>query len=224
MKLIGDELGSFRALADQLAGQFPKSRPGEREGEGEANSEAEGMEALLRDRGVPRKLARQVSRVEGHKPQATKALEAALGWWASLRDRRDVLVLSGDRGRGKSYAAAQIMAQSKPGSFAWWMNARSLADVLHTREQRKSATVLERVRTCRVLVLDDLGWEHADKSGYVLSAFIGLLDDRIQDELRTVVTTNLNEAKFRSRYGEAMHDRIRGYGVWCDVPEGRSMR
>ena len=80
------------------------------------------------------------------------------------------------------------------------------------------------MRRAELLIIDDLGWEHLDQTGYVLGSMVGMLDDRIQDEQRTVLTTNLDEKAFRARYGDAIHDRVRGYGTWVDVEPGPSMR
>lgn len=224
MIAIGDELPDFRQYLAQLEGQFPNSHSEDAEAQAENQSNA--MQRVLTDRGVPKKLAREVARVEGsHAPQRTRALECALGWWAlgARESGRDIIVLSGDRGRGKSYAAAQVIAQAKASDYSLWTSGRRLVDLLHARDM-KAAAQIARVRRARVAVIDDLGWEHLDQSGYALSAVVGILDDRIQDELRTVCTTNLPELAFRERYGDALHDRIRGYGAWIDVPAGGSMR
>lgn len=184
---------------------------------------------LLVDRGCPRKLAREVAHLVkgGPQPDRTPLFEAAVGW--SLLEhgqaRREVLVMSGERGRGKSYAAAVILQWQRIGSKARWANARHIASwIHHSKVDRPSATHLKRIHDGHLVVIDDLGWEHLDAPGFVLGSIVGLIDDRIQNETRTVITTNLNESQFQQRYGDALHDRVRGYGTWIDAAPGPSMR
>lgn len=198
----------------------------------EAAQEADrklGMFALMQDRGCPRKLAREVAKLrEGHGCIATHALEAVIGWLMiePMQVGRECCVLAGQRGRGKSYAAAQALARIKPGQGCpRWSNARHVSKWLHTQGYDEGAKrSLDRIAAAPMLILDDMGWEHFDKGGYSQGAFIGIIDDRIQQEKRTIMTTNLDETSFRQRYGDALHDRIRGYGLWVDVEEGGSMR
>ncbi len=188
-----------------------------------------GLFTTMRDRGCPTKLAREVSRLkDGHRCESTHALESAMGWRALAlgEAHHEVLVLAGQRGRGKSYAAAQVLAQMRPGSGCpRWANARHIGTWLFQRGHDVAVQRhLERISTAKLLVIDDLGWEHMDRGGYAQGAFVGIIDDRIQAELRTILTTNMGEAKFRERYGDALHDRVRGYGLWVDVEPGCSLR
>lgn len=185
--------------------------------------------ATMQDRGCPTKLAREVSKLRpGHACESTHALEAVMGWLMIEPGQvgRECCVLSGERGRGKSYAAAQALASVKPGNgCSRWANARHVSTWLHTRGSVDSSRRnLDRIMAAPLLVLDDMGWEHFDRGGYAQGAFIGIMDDRIQAELRTIMTTNMGEIDFRERYGHALHDRCRGYGLWVDVERGPSLR
>ncbi len=187
------------------------------------------MFATMCDRGCPIKLSREVSGLQAdHAGEASHAIDAALEWLELPigAGHRDSLVLSGERGRGKSYAAAQALVRLRPGDGCpRWAKTLHVATWLHTRSHDEgSHRSLARIEEASLLVLDDMGWEHLDRAGFVRTALVGLIDDRIQSERRTILTTNLNEKQFCERYGDAIHDRLRGYGLWVDVEKGPSMR
>lgn len=183
---------------------------------------------LLMDRGCPRLVAEAVANIGNvNGPVRTlDAIKAAGGWLAMDMSKRGrtVLVLSGARGRGKSFAAGHLLMRQRAGSFAQWANARHISTWMHHLSDHKSRTMLERASRAPMLVIDDMGWEHLDRHGYIRGGFVGLLDDRIQAKYRTAITTNMSEDDFRARYGDALHDRVRGYGTWVDVETGPSLR
>lgn len=61
-----------------------------------------------------------------------------------------------------------------------------------------------------MLAIDDLGTEPAEVLSYgnVLSPVIDLLSRRYDDQLFTIVTTNLTPKQIREHYGERMADRF----------------
>ena len=184
--------------------------------------------ALLIDRGCPVLVAEAVANVDRSlKVQPLDAIKAALGWLNldTAERGRTILVLAGVRGRGKSFAAGHVLSRHPGGVFARWANARHISNALYRRNDDPAlASMLRRAESAPMLIIDDMGWEHLDQHGYIRGAFVGLLDDRIQSKLRTLITTNMNEEDFRARYGDALHDRVRGYGTWVDVKTGPSLR
>lgn len=187
------------------------------------------MFATMCDRGCPLKLSREVSgMMPDHRCESGHAIDAVLQWLDLPvgAEHRESIVLSGERGRGKSYSAAQALVRVRPGQGCpRWAKVLHVAAWLHARGQYESARRgLARIEEASLLVLDDMGWEYLDKAGYVRSALIGIIDDRIQAERRNILTTSLDEKQFCERYGDAIHDRLRGYGLWVDVERGPSMR
>ena len=187
------------------------------------------MFATMCGRGCPLKLSREVSGlVPGHRCETGHAMEAMLQWLELPvgAEHRESLVLSGERGRGKSYASAQALVRVRPGQGCpRWAKALRVANWMHNQKQDEYAhRSLTRIEEASLLVIDDMGWEHLDRSGFIRGSFIGLIDERIQAELRTIMTTGLTEGVFLERYGDAIHDRLRGYGLWVDVERGPSMR
>lgn len=76
-----------------------------------------------------------------------------------------------------------------------------------------------------LLVLDDVGKEHASRSGYAEDLFHSLIRGRHADGLRTLVTSNLSPAKFTAMYGEAqmsfLHEACRIVEIEKEVKDVR---
>ena len=80
--------------------------------------------------------------------------------------------------------------------------------------------------TVRVLVIDDLGAEPQDASGWGTATILAILDKRYESASRTLVTTNLTGAQLVARYGSdggRLLDRMRETGTWVSLA-GESMR
>ena len=120
------------------------------------------------------------------------------------------LVLSADKGAGKSTAAAYWLSvlagkkaemPDKPPTY--WHTGPGLARVNSYGEE------WERLIKVQNMVIDDLGIEYMDRNGNLLTRLDELLYTRHNEYLKTVITTNLNGGDFRRRYGERISDRIR---------------
>lgn len=150
------------------------------------------------DRGVPQHpglravaLAPTVER-----PTAAQlALERALAWRADTRRpgraaQPLLVVLSGPPGVGKSTAAARLVALwSRPARYTRAREVAALASWESTERNRLGAVSL--------LAIDEAGLEEGDRAGARIG---GLLCERIDHSLVTVVVTNLDAAAFRARY------------------------
>lgn len=112
------------------------------------------------------------------------------------------LVLMGSVGTGKSVGAAWALLQLR--GSALWVSAAELA----TKAGGFSgAEFAERLKGVEVLVVDDVGTEHANDFAKAVMAEV--LTFRHEQELRTIVTTNLAGDVFRARMGTRLADRIR---------------
>ncbi len=156
-------------------------------------------------------------------PTRTPAWEQCAAMWET--EGRCFALLMGGVGTGKSVAAASLFLRlSKPkvvhlssvGTFevdGWgWgqgerVRAHELAGMSYFGADRARAQRLESVR---LLAIDDLGAELL--SDGFKAQLDALLDARHDAELRTVITTNLDGATFKARYGERIADRIRQDG------------
>jgi IstB-like ATP binding protein len=125
------------------------------------------------------------------------------------------IVLAGPVGTGKTVAAA------------WWaIGARVAFRFVRAAELVRVGRFDARWETwlgARALCLDDLGAEYADAKGSFASDMDLLVDTFYADARPMIITTNLDAAAFRERYGERVHDRIRDCATWANV-DGTTMR
>jgi hypothetical protein len=126
------------------------------------------------------------------------------------------LVLSGRKGTGKTFAAAEAV----------WDHGGRYRDA----QQLVAAGMFDRDSTedmanCRLLVIDELGAEYPNPA--FEASLYALLDRRYRMGKRTIICTNLNAADFRTRYCEAgldrLLDRIKTGGRWVAL-DGPSLR
>lgn len=161
---------------------------------------------------------RSLAVVMAGKLEVTEAMGAA-------DDARDLLVLSGGPGCGKTVAAtawivgfmrdpANWQAESHEARSARfrsrapvWVTAAKLARWERYDEDKMS----ELLRTPR-LVVDDLGGEYMDKGGFYASLLDEIVNERQAASRPTIFTTNLDAEAFKARYGERIVDRIREGG------------
>jgi DNA replication protein DnaC len=147
-------------------------------------------------------------------------------------EERRILVLSGEKGTGKTTAGAWIVAQDPPtpASMRHLYNAKGRwFGELHPRFV--SSSDLQTVglydherqaplKVCSVLAVDDLGMEYRDSKGVFLAVLDAILDARYRAMLWTVITTNILEMKeFVEQYGQRLADRIVEFGAWQTVTE-----
>lgn len=130
------------------------------------------------------------------------------------------LFLHGLSGRGKTWLAVSALRElaersddvrfmAAPDLFDWIRE--SFDETLGVREGER----LGELRTVRVLAIDDLGREQL--TPWVQMRLWALLNARLGSQLRTIVTTNLDELALAGRIGESAYARIeQGCG-----PDGR---
>jgi len=170
----------------------------------------------------------------------TKAVIAVDAW---LKTESDAwcLVLSGNKGCGKSSAAGwwlqnilrEVQTENdgyKLTCYQRWFTAGELSR--WSRNFEEQGAKLSGLKGCNAIVIDDLGSEYADKNGYFNSVLDEIIDARYSDYKRTLITTNLNADEFHARYGDRVSDRIRagfkhagpvGDTLFIEIPD-KSMR
>jgi len=131
-------------------------------------------------------------------------------------EREGVIVLSGEKGSGKTVGAAWwAMHRARPTRF---MRASALARLSRYASERE-----ELYTNCRALVLDDVGAEYADEKGSFVSDLDELVDVFYADRRKLVITTNCTGKQFLERYGERIADRLAECGKWVFITD-TSMR
>lgn len=165
--------------------------------------------AEARKRGVPHLAADIVAAGLVDNP----AVDAVREWDASAMKRGGILVLAGDKGTGKTVAAA------------WWAiasGARFMRASAFARASRYDAG-FDALLAEPSLVIDDLGSEFNDGGGSFRVNLDELIDVTYSDYHRLIITTNCTADEFRIRYGERIMDRLRERGAWVGVV-GESLR
>jgi len=158
--------------------------------------------------GIPRLFAEEIVSGQVRRTPATDAT-------AMVQGRTRILLMTGERGAGKSFAAAiwlwRFRAPSiKDATARMFLPFDKLDDM--TRDEREVAS------RATSLVLDDVGAEQYP------DAVATMIIRRHRDAMPTIVTTNLkDEEHFADRYGARVMDRLREVGkfVKCGA---RSLR
>jgi len=156
-------------------------------------------------------------------PRETTAWTVADTW-----NMKGFLVFSGGIATGKSFAAAWTIRRFVPRCFepdAWknpsrWgdgaVKVRSSIAWIHAYDMLDSQTEQEKAKRMPFVVIDDLGAEDATSKAKSLVNYI--ISHRYDEQMPTVITTNLSRADLTVRYGERLTDRIMHFGqiVRCD--------
>lgn len=177
---------------------------------------SEDIRRLMKQWGVPARIAEIALRA-----QYTDAIQHASEFLSVVvpRDDKNILVLAGGVGVGKSVAAAWTAMSLPPNGYGAFgvrrfKHTAELCELLssYDADQKKERDLL---KSCRVLVLDDVGTEHMTEAFQTF--FDGLVNARYEHDGITVITTNLTSDLFRERYGLRIYDRLRGRGAWYDI-------
>lgn len=155
----------------------------------------------------------------------TGALRQLLAWrwrWDEYSDfdpddDRNLVVLAGPKGTGKTLAAVWLAIHSDARSSSPdFTSAHELARFARNDERR------DELHEAMLLIVDDLGAERSDARQ--MTAEVDELVDRFyQGYGMLVITTNLIAPQFKKRYGERVVDRLAERGVWIQCT-GPSLR
>ena len=126
------------------------------------------------------------------------------------------LFLSGPPGLGKTFLSACIArVVSEKGFSVVYDSAPSIFDRFETRrfapygeETRQADADTRRYLACDLLILDDLGTEFV--SPFIQSALYELINTRLIENKRTVISSNLDRAELRKRYSPQIVSRLEG--------------
>ncbi len=122
------------------------------------------------------------------------------------------LLLSGNTGLGKTHLAlAMGRAVGEQGYSVCYETAIGMFNKLErakfspTEQSREEA---ERLESCDLLIIDDLGTEMAGQ--FVTAALYGLMNQRLMEKKPMVITTNLNVDETAMRYSPQIASRLYG--------------
>lgn len=159
--------------------------------------------------GIAPLIAARIARDASH--EDTKAMQAVRTFY---QQRIAALILIGDRGCGKSYAASWWLAKADHMVPPPMRNKTSRRRLLDCDMVGNLKDDLPELATAKALVIDDAGVED---ERYHSEHVATLIARRYRNALPTIVTTNLNERDFGQRYGNRINDRMHEIGKFETV-------
>lgn len=137
------------------------------------------------------------------------------------------LILAGGYGTMKTtLAVAVLRSHIEAGGFGLFVPMCSLMDNLFTMRdlsREEWARYERKVRSTKLLVLDDLGSEDTDKS-WVRSKVDSIITERYNKMLPVIVTTNLTQGELLSTYSGRIVDRLRNTSLYLTFGTGSQRR
>jgi DNA replication protein DnaC len=120
------------------------------------------------------------------------------------------LLLSGDSGVGKTFAAewalAEILRHSGP--VVGLLRRQQVFTVPALRRAWFDEKIMSALSSAQALLLDDLGSEPIDQLGFTGASLFEVVNTRWGRGSKTILTTNMTPASFKSRYGQKITDRL----------------
>ncbi|MDR0951319.1 MAG: ATP-binding protein [Oscillospiraceae bacterium] len=126
------------------------------------------------------------------------------------------LLFIGSAGLGKTFLSASIAkVVSESGFSVVYDTCVSVMEAFETQkfdrysdEASGSASSIKRYLSCDLLILDDLGTELT--TVFTQSALYRLINTRLIDHKKTIISTNLTEDELAQRYAQPIKSRILG--------------
>lgn len=136
------------------------------------------------------------------------------------------LILAGGFGTMKTTMAVAVLRHYlDAGGRGMMIPMCSLIDKLYTLRARDMAEAMgfeDRIRTTRLLVIDDLGTEN-NQQAWIMSKVDSIISDRHDGRLPTIITTNYNDGDLVQTYGGRLLDRLKNNSFYLPF-FGRSER
>ena len=161
--------------------------------------------------------SREADPEQGQSPyqRMEKNYDACRDYAYEFSPRSGNLLLSGDPGLGKTFLSASIArVVSEKGFSVVYDTAGHIfsrfeaAKFSRGDEDDPAAVDVRRFLRCDLLILDDLGTEMT--TALVQSALYELVNTRLLEKRKTIISTNLNPDDLGRRYGAAMLSRLMG--------------
>ena len=122
------------------------------------------------------------------------------------------LLFVGNTGLGKTFLSACIANEmTDKGLSVAYESAPQLFEKLnrnHFTPDEESARQVQELKSCDLLILDDLGTEMTNS--FVVSALYSLVNDRLLAGKSMVISTNLNVSEIGQRYSPQIASRLQG--------------
>lgn len=119
-----------------------------------------------------------------------------------------VILMQGTKGSGKTYASLGVCEYfTRKNSAAIFSTQSEMQQNWLVAKKDSSNNFIQSLLSCNLLVIDDFGT--GDIPPGFMTFFMELIEKRLQWSNRgTIITTNLDDAKFTEYCGDALSDRI----------------
>lgn len=158
---------------------------------------------------------RAIGRVANPDPDTLQRISEIAQWLLNPQGKPS-LMLQGTMGTGKTLMAKGL------GNFIKFVtgfgdSARSTVVPTYVKAKKVCEQFVrypddyERLRTTRILIIDDLGEEPSEvlQYGMTYTPMLDLLEERYDMHRCTIVTTNLKGEELEKHYGQRLRDRFR---------------
>ncbi len=145
-------------------------------------------------------------------PELTKQIAKAARWLTT--QEKFGIMLCGVPGNGKTTLMLAIRSLINFIEMTDSYNEKMSVCRIDAREiarlNKDDYAKFERIRSKKMLAIDDMGLEPAEVMDYgnILNPVIDLLSYRYDEQLFTIVTTNLKPEEIRQKYGDRIADRF----------------
>jgi DNA replication protein DnaC len=155
----------------------------------------------------------------------TPALRAAKAFVEDDEFTCTAMVLQGGVGVGKTTAAVAVARAYIEENLSERVAFYTFGDFVHRLlDGALRAETLDLAREADLVLIDDLGSSYASRDGFGVQMLEEVVIHREASYYPMFLTTNLEPAEFRRRFGDRIYDRLRGeWGRWMNV-DGRSLR
>jgi len=134
------------------------------------------------------------------------AHEYVLDWFSN---DKPFLLIMGTTGIGKTYLSAAILNYlEEKNQNVFYTTHRRLIDGIHRSIEKGKPQMdpIDRISDLKYLILDDLG--SATCTEWQQEMILELIDRRYSNNLKTLITTNLDEKKIQEKLGARTASRI----------------
>lgn len=135
------------------------------------------------------------------------------------------LIFSGSVGRMKTTMAVavlhEVLRQKYSGFFISMPELMDTMLMLSKADRGEFKRFQDKITTCSLLVLDDMGAEYS--TDWVLNKVDAIITHRYNGLLPVIITTNLKRSEMQERYMQRIYDRLRSTSLLL-VDGGKSLR
>ena len=145
-----------------------------------------------------------------------RILKASREFIDTFEDTHDNILIYGNTGVGKTFLSHCIAKEIlDKGCSVIYLTSYNLFDILEAGVFRRdtlddySAGVLSVLYTCDLLIIDDLGTEMITR--FTETRLFTCIQERLNNNVSTIISTNLSFDDINSNYSERIFSRLTGY-------------